>query len=328
MFPTTRRCRMRSSTSCPWRSWRCAPQAGKEPRMIHWGSYAEDRPKLPDHQARAVKDFEYYSQTFVRLLSNRELLAKEKKEMALFAAATSGVDRDRAKNEMGAWLADYLDDAGYIGWEMHASIYKAMIMTAFPPIDALDGVKPEYHTMSLETFEDNMTRVLEVMDSHLAEQRRLRSLDSGSITGLLRRARLESSAFPSLTLEWLFSLYACEGSFFNSVPPPVLRWKLARNLYVFEAEFDVAFSVQIWRIKEEHGSVQVVTDNVRNRQSTAQDAASIGRLRQKAILPDSPGPKDGRGAPTIASGRNRRGKDHHVQGSRAASRHLDKEAAK
>ena len=26
---------------------------------------------------------------------------------------------------MGAWLADYLDDAGYIDWEMHASIYKA-----------------------------------------------------------------------------------------------------------------------------------------------------------------------------------------------------------
>ncbi|CAE7460779.1 unnamed protein product [Symbiodinium sp. CCMP2592] len=162
-------------------------EAGKEPRMIHWGSYADDRPKLPEHQARAVKDFEYYSQAFVRLLSNRELLAKEKKEMALWATASSGVDRDRAKNEMGAWLADYLDDAGYIGWEMHASIYKAMVMTAFPPIDPLDGVKPEFHKMSLETFEDNMTRVLEVMDSHLAEQRRLRSLDSGSITGLLRR---------------------------------------------------------------------------------------------------------------------------------------------
>ncbi|CAE7810281.1 unnamed protein product [Symbiodinium sp. CCMP2456] len=88
---------------------------------------------------------------------------------------------------MGAWLADYLDDAGYIGWEMHASIYKAMVMTAFPPIDVLDGVKPEFHTMPLETFEDLMTRVLEVMDSHLAEQRRMRSLDSGSITGLLRR---------------------------------------------------------------------------------------------------------------------------------------------
>ncbi|OLP94388.1 hypothetical protein AK812_SmicGene23585 [Symbiodinium microadriaticum] len=175
-------------------------EAGKEPRMIHWGSYADDRPKLPEHQARAVKDFEYYSQSFVRLTmvfpgfglfwirgsgigSNPE----EKKEMALYAVATGAVDRDRAKTEMGAWLADYLDDAGYIGWEMHASIYKAMVMTAFPPIDPLDGVKPEYHTMSLQTFEDNMTRVLEVMDSHLAEQRRLRSLDSGSITGLLRR---------------------------------------------------------------------------------------------------------------------------------------------
>ena len=29
----------------------------------------------------------------------------------------------------------------------YAKTSEAMIMTAFPPIDALDGIKPEYHTM-------------------------------------------------------------------------------------------------------------------------------------------------------------------------------------
>ena len=32
----------------------------------------------------------------------------------------------------------YLDDAGYDNWEMVPYIYKAMVMNAFPPIDALD----------------------------------------------------------------------------------------------------------------------------------------------------------------------------------------------
>ncbi|CAE7584861.1 unnamed protein product [Symbiodinium natans] len=122
-------------------------EAGKAPRVVHWGSYSAERTMLPEFQARAVKDFEYYSRECVRMLSNRELLAKEQKEMATFIATTGQVDRERAQKEMGAWLADYLDDAGYISWETQSSIYKAMIMTAFPPIDPLDGVKPEFHNM-------------------------------------------------------------------------------------------------------------------------------------------------------------------------------------
>ena len=92
-----------------------------------------------------------------------------RKEMGILA--TYGVDREKAKEEMGTWLADYFDDAGYMDWETQAPMYKAMIMSAFPPIDSLDAQRPEYHKMPVEQFEDNMTRVLAVMDSHLARQR-------------------------------------------------------------------------------------------------------------------------------------------------------------
>ena len=34
-------------------------------------------------------------------------------------------DRNKAKLEMGAWIADYLDDAGYLHWETQSQIYKA-----------------------------------------------------------------------------------------------------------------------------------------------------------------------------------------------------------
>mmetsp|Transcript_10999 Transcript_10999/g.25129 ORF Transcript_10999/g.25129 Transcript_10999/m.25129 type:complete len:685 (-) Transcript_10999:142-2196(-) len=164
-------------------------EAGKTPRLVTWGDYETERPKLYDLQARASKDFKYFSQTLVRMLSNREVLLKEREAMKVFdKMAMTGDDREKAKREMGAWLAEYFDDAGYINWENQAPIYKAMMMTAFPPIDPLDSIKPEYHTMPVETFEEKMTKVLQVMDSHLAiEQRRINSLDSGLFATLIRR---------------------------------------------------------------------------------------------------------------------------------------------
>ncbi|CAJ1377894.1 unnamed protein product [Effrenium voratum] len=159
-------------------------EAGKTPRLVSWGSYEQQRAKLYEMQRRAMKDFKDFAEYLVRILSNRELLVQEqKKEMAILATQ-GGVDREQAKKEMGAWMADYFDDAGYIDWETQATFYKAMIMTAFPPIDSLDSVRPEYHTMSVEKFEKNMTRVLEVMDSHLASHRRIHL--NGGVFSLIR----------------------------------------------------------------------------------------------------------------------------------------------
>lgn len=48
-------------------------------------------------------------------------------------------------------------------WRFSVSrgLFEAMLMTAFPPIDPLDGVKPEFHKKSLEDFEENMTCLMQ-----------------------------------------------------------------------------------------------------------------------------------------------------------------------
>merc|ERR1712196_513940 len=99
------------------------------------------------------------------------------------------VDRDKAKQEMGAWIADYFDDAGYIGWEKQCQAYKSMLMTAFPPIDPLDDVTPDFGSMPIDKFEGNVLKFLEVMDGHMAtEQRRIKpKFTIGTVIAMLKR---------------------------------------------------------------------------------------------------------------------------------------------
>ena len=122
------------------------------------------------------------------LLSNRDALIAEQKAFVEFMDKVPQPDRNKAKLEMGSWLADYFDDAGYVNWEVRAPIYKAMIMAAFPPIDDLDDVKPDFATMDIDLFQENATKVLRVMDSHLnLEQRRVKGLQSSAMSTLVRR---------------------------------------------------------------------------------------------------------------------------------------------
>merc|ERR1712224_808411 len=123
---------------------------------------------------RAAADFEYFKDNMLRLLSDRDAMLEEQKNYRQFTDMMPKVDRDQAKQEMGAWLADYFGDAGYANWETQCQLYKAMVMTAFPPIDPLDTAKPDYGTMPVTEFEDNLATFLGVMDNHLAaEERRL-----------------------------------------------------------------------------------------------------------------------------------------------------------
>ena len=46
---------------------------------------------------------------------------------------------------MGAWLADYFDDAGYITWETQASIYKARFNACSSSRRGREG-KPELYS--------------------------------------------------------------------------------------------------------------------------------------------------------------------------------------
>jgi hypothetical protein len=62
------------------------------------------------------------------------------------------------------WIADYLDDAGYSNWATYPSIYKAMILNAFPPIDPLDDKKIDVNNFDLERL---LLSFLDVADSHI-----------------------------------------------------------------------------------------------------------------------------------------------------------------
>jgi len=164
-------------------------EAGKVPRIVCWGDYQKERSTLGGLRERALGDFKYYSEQMMRMLTDRKELLKEQANYKQFEEMVPKPDRDKAKLEMGAWIADYFDDAGYAGWEVQSNIYKAMILAAFPPIDPLDDIKPDFATMSPEHFEDNVAKFLEVMDTHLAtEQRRLSTgVSSSTIRSLMSR---------------------------------------------------------------------------------------------------------------------------------------------
>lgn len=67
---------------------------------------------------------------------------------------------------MGEWLGEYFDDAGYEGWIYYPELFKAMVMTAFPPIEALDD-KAGSGWDDMRTFEQQQLNFLRVMDEHL-----------------------------------------------------------------------------------------------------------------------------------------------------------------
>jgi len=164
-------------------------EMGKPPRVVSWGNYEDERTLLPQLQERAKKDFKYINQMMVNLLTDKDAMIKEQENFKTYQDLMPKLDREQAKDEMGSWIANYFDDAGYINWETQCTIFKSMLMNAFPPIDALDENKPDYATMSLEKWEENLTKFLAVMDSHLASsQRRAGSgISVGSALGLFRR---------------------------------------------------------------------------------------------------------------------------------------------
>ena len=53
-----------------------------------------------------------------------------------------------ATAEMGQWIAEYLDDAGYQHWDTQSAFMKAIFINAFPPIGELDGTPLTYSQMS------------------------------------------------------------------------------------------------------------------------------------------------------------------------------------
>lgn len=162
-------------------------EAGKPRRVVGWGDYTENRELLLTMDARAVEDFTWISKTLREVLSSRAMMTELQKaegEDKMDKAA-----RDKAKAEMGAWIADYFDDAGYKDWDHMTILFKSMLMDAFPPIDPLDDVKPDYAKMPIDQYEECMLKFLEVMDGHLATAKKRRGgvLSSKVVGSAMRR---------------------------------------------------------------------------------------------------------------------------------------------
>jgi len=163
----------------------------KSPRLLTWGDFETERESLVDCHERGVRDFQYISNTMLRTLADRDKIRSEqiKWQEQSDALDAMGVDKAKAKQEMGAWIADYFDDAGYLNWDTQSQMYKAMLMSAFPPLDALDKKKPDYSNMPIKELETIMCKFLSVVDTHLAaEQRHLKpDFSVSTITNMVKR---------------------------------------------------------------------------------------------------------------------------------------------
>jgi len=146
--------------------------AGKPSFQYGWGGYDEQRPFLRELLAASQDDFAYLKSVIIETLTNRKVLASFQSRLSankqrLRESEALRSTRAAEKARMGEWLADYFDDAGYEGWPAYPELFKAMLMNAFPPIDALDSAAT-LEEGSLSQFEAKQLRFMAVMDDHLS----------------------------------------------------------------------------------------------------------------------------------------------------------------
>ena len=138
------------------------------PKVMTWGSYSEQREELIGEgglQDRAKADFKFMKTYILDMLTSQEKMDQARVEMKMMREwEEQMVDKEAAKIEMGRWMADYLDDAGYDNWSSYPCIYKAMFINAFPPIDPLDDKMVDADTVDLEAL---LLGFLGVADQHI-----------------------------------------------------------------------------------------------------------------------------------------------------------------
>jgi len=146
-------------------------KAGKKSFMYGWGEYDAQQPYLAGMIERSHDDFAHLKRIMVDALTDREKLQGFLARMRQIREEKSSKQKEHRvkQEEMGRWIGDYFDDAGYEAWEFYPELFKAMMMNAFPPIDTLDS-KAGSSTGSLKEFEQVNLNFLRVMDQHLASQ--------------------------------------------------------------------------------------------------------------------------------------------------------------
>merc|ERR1719217_2025097 len=71
-----------------------AIEQGKCPRLVSWGDYKKERALLTGLQQRASKDFEYFNQQMISMLTNRERMAQEQENFKKMMDLMPKPDRD------------------------------------------------------------------------------------------------------------------------------------------------------------------------------------------------------------------------------------------
>ena len=104
-------------------------EAGLPAIMHGWGSYEEQRALLPSLIQNSLDDFAFLKGRMVDYLTSttrlEELRGRFKKMDAKRQAEDYQVKHTAKQEEMGRWLGEYFDDAGYEGWEFYPELFKA-----------------------------------------------------------------------------------------------------------------------------------------------------------------------------------------------------------
>lgn len=150
--------------------------AGLGVRQVRWGRYEEERQVLlrdgmEGLQARFAADFYYMREEMQRMLTHRKLVEESMVLQAAYfkhrAEAASGQSKEEAKVEMGKWMSDYLEDAGYLDWDTQAGMFKTMFINSFPPLTKLDGTPPDYASLPPTEYEDMILSFFAVVNGHI-----------------------------------------------------------------------------------------------------------------------------------------------------------------
>lgn len=162
-------------------------KAGMARVYMPWGAWDEDRPRAEEILRKAPGEFEHMKAFQTSLVTSEAMLEQF---VDLRSRKVKGTAEDPAKREqrakaraaMGAWIADYLDDAGWDNWDVTPYMYKALIMNALPPLDHNhQGLVEE---MDAETMRTRTLKSMRVIDYHLkAAQLRIAAYDDMSNPG-------------------------------------------------------------------------------------------------------------------------------------------------
>ena len=125
--------------------------------------FKEDKPRLAELRKHGKEDFEFWRMRAYEYLAEIDQPGKAR-ELAkeINESSPSQEDQDKQGQDLGLWFGEYLKDSGYLLDGGHPTIFKQMIMKAFPLINA-------DHEVTEENIEKSILRYLVATNRFLDE---------------------------------------------------------------------------------------------------------------------------------------------------------------